>query len=106
MIAGFGLPRQRLIRAKCELFEYQRTRISDGSGGARTHDQRLKRALLYRLSYRPVERARMIPKSPQRGTLAGALYRVGSTTPAAAKPSRRSRQESQRPQAAPAASAW
>jgi len=48
----------------------------------------------------------MIPKSPQRGTLAGALYRVGSTTPAAAKPSRRSRQESQRPQAAPAASAW
>src|SRR3954454_20035416 len=27
--------------------------ISGGSGGARTHDQRLKRALLYRLSYRP-----------------------------------------------------
>jgi hypothetical protein len=28
--------------------------FSGGSGGARTHDQRLKRALLYRLSYRPV----------------------------------------------------
>jgi hypothetical protein len=46
MIAGFGLPRQRHIRAKCELFEFQRTRISDGSGGARTHDQRVKSEIL------------------------------------------------------------